>query len=237
MTDYIKFFEKYVKSFDLTDKNIKIKYEHSLKVYQNSVHFIKNHRFTERENHIIKFISLFHDLGRFKQLTKYKTYNDNESIDHGKLSVDILLEYNLLTEFDEEEKRCIIKSIFNHNKPIIENGLTDKELFYSKVIRDLDKLDIYRVYFKYYDKKNKKIKTIKQNFFNSILDNKYINYNEITENIDFVFIKLSWVYDLNFQYTKNKIIENRYLQRLFNKISNNEMKTKLQEKVLDKLYS
>jgi len=90
MDKYLNFYNNYTKNFDFNSKGIKVKYEHSLKVYENSLDFIKNNNFSENDNELIKFIALFHDIGRFEQYEKYNTFNDNISIDHGKLGCDIV---------------------------------------------------------------------------------------------------------------------------------------------------
>ena len=233
MQKYIYFFEKYVKNFDINIKDIKIKYEHSFKVYQNAVMFTRNHDYSNRDNLIIQFIALFHDLGRFEQIKRHNTFNDTISFDHAQFGCNLLLNQNQLDEFTEEEKNIILKAVFNHNKTSIEKNLTERQLFHSKIIRDMDKLDIYRVYFKYYDKPGEKILNIKPKLYNTIINNKHINYDDVKENIDYVLIKISWVSDFNFEYTKNKVIEYNYINKLFDKIKDDEMKFKLQDKIFN----
>lgn len=56
----------------------------------------------------------------------------------------ILKENDYISKYiqDEESKTIILKAVKSHNKFAIEDGLNDRELFFAKLIRDADKLDI-----------------------------------------------------------------------------------------------
>ncbi len=56
----------------------------------------------------------------------------------------MLFEENLIKNFIEDDKYdYIIKTaVLNHNKGKIDEGLSEKEMLFSKIIRDADKLDI-----------------------------------------------------------------------------------------------
>jgi putative nucleotidyltransferase with HDIG domain len=232
MDKYLNFYNNYTKNFDFNSKGIKVKYEHSLKVYENSLDFIKNNNFSENDNELIKFIALFHDIGRFEQYEKYNTFNDNISIDHGKLGCDILLDNNILNDFNDEEIIIILKSIYNHNKLNIDNNLTERQLLHTKIIRDLDKLDIYRVYLEYYKNKPDKLRT---DYYNLLINGNKIDYNTAKNSVDYAILKLSWIYDINFNYTLIKIKENNYIDKLFESVLDDPLKINLKNKLIKDL--
>ena len=68
-----------------------------------------------------------------------------QSIDHGNLGAEILekdiRKYIETSEYDE----IIIKAVKNHNKFKIEEGLNEKEEMFAQIVRDADKIDIFRV--------------------------------------------------------------------------------------------
>lgn len=234
MDKYFKSFIDYVKRYDIKEKGIMVKHEHSIQVYKNALTFIQENNFSEDDNKLIKFISLFHDIGRFEQIKRYGTMDDNKSIDHGKLGCDVLIEEKLLDDFTEEERNIILKAMFNHNKRTIESDLTGREEFHCRVIRDLDKLDIYRVYFKHY-MNDYEGGDINDNFYKSIINNRHIDYSEIKNDIDFVLLKLSWVYDFNFPFISNKIIERGYFDKLLNMIPASDRKSDIKKVILSEL--
>ena len=54
----------------------------------------------------------------------------------------MIREFVLNNEYDS----IIYKAIKNHNKYKIEEGLSEKEKLYSKIIRDADKIDIINIF-------------------------------------------------------------------------------------------
>lgn len=50
----------------------------------------KGMKLTQEEIDIATLIGLLHDIARFEQYTKYHTFKDAESIDHGDLGAEIL---------------------------------------------------------------------------------------------------------------------------------------------------
>jgi putative nucleotidyltransferase with HDIG domain len=234
MKKYLDFFKSYTKKFDFNTKGIKVKYGHSIKVYKESNLFIKKNDINnERDKKLINIIALFHDIGRFEQYTKYKTFNDYISIDHGKLGVDILRESKILDEeFNKEEIEIIEIAIINHNKKDIEDGLNNRQMFHCKVIRDLDKLDIYRVYLKYY---NHDPEYIKKDFYDKLMTNNKIDYRNAKTNTDYAVLKLSWIYDFNFKYTLDRVLKKNYIEKIFDNILDNEYKSDIKNKIYNDL--
>lgn len=93
---YLDVFTKYTDSFmsktsdENTIENIKLKINHSLRVYKNAENIAKSLNLNSQDYFIAQLCGLFHDIGRFEQFTKYKTFKDDESLYHGKLGEDVL---------------------------------------------------------------------------------------------------------------------------------------------------
>lgn len=137
-----KEFIKYTEKYDLSDVNIKRKQEHSIRVMKISKRIAEGMKLIQEEIDIATLIGLLHDIARFEQYTKYHTFKDAESIDHGDLGAEILKKdikkYIETDEYDE----LIQLAVKNHNKYKIQEGLTQKQEMFAKIIRDADKLDI-----------------------------------------------------------------------------------------------
>ena len=135
-------FLKYTENYDLENESIKRKQLHSLRVMRISKEIASGLNLNDDEKQIATLIGLLHDIARFEQYTQYKTFRDKDSIDHGDLGAKILekdiRKYIETDKYDE----IIIKAVKNHNKYSIEEGLTEKELLFAKLIRDADKIDI-----------------------------------------------------------------------------------------------
>ena len=71
-------------------------------------------------------MGLLHDIARFEQYTRFQTFSDLKSIDHGDYGVEILKQNNYIRKFidTDEYDNIIFKAIKNHNIFKIEDGLT-----------------------------------------------------------------------------------------------------------------
>lgn len=139
-----KEFIRYADDYDLTNDHINRKKYHSLRVMEISNFLAREENFTEEENQIATIIGLLHDIARFKQYTEYQTFRDKDSFDHGDMAVQILEKDNYLRKYIKTEKydEIIELAIKNHNKFAIEEGLTEEQKKFCKIIRDADKIDI-----------------------------------------------------------------------------------------------
>ena len=71
-------------------------------------------------------------------------HNSNHDV-HIRLCFTIEQSMFFFKIFTEQYDCIIYKAINNHNKFEIERGLSERELLHCKIIRDADKLDIFRV--------------------------------------------------------------------------------------------
>ena len=148
-------FKNYVSAYDLSDPKIELKAVHTYKVATFAEEIGRSiPDLREEEVDFCWLLGLLHDIGRFEQLKRYGTFLDAESVDHAELGADILFKEGVLSQFwtkgitgmpDEEEKTLIELAIRQHNKLALQEGLSEKEAFYCNVLRDADKVDIFRV--------------------------------------------------------------------------------------------
>ena len=139
-----KEFNNYVKKYDLSDEKIKVKYNHSFRVMKLSKKYAKKSNLNKEDIELAGIIGLLHDIGRFEQLKKYHTFDDLKSIDHADFSIIELFDNNKIEDFDiNKEFYPIIKyAIQNHNKLFISKCDNQRAIMHTKLIRDIDKLDI-----------------------------------------------------------------------------------------------
>ncbi|MEI3508262.1 MAG: HD domain-containing protein [Bacilli bacterium] len=69
-------FKRYVSNYNINDKAIKMKYNHSLRVQKLCKEIAEKTGYSENDIKIAEVIGLLHDYGRFPQWTEYKTFND-----------------------------------------------------------------------------------------------------------------------------------------------------------------
>lgn len=229
-------FLKYVKKFDETESKIDLKKHHSIRVMKISNQIAKTLFKNEEQIELATLIGLLHDIARFEQYTRYRTFNDFESFDHGDYGVEILKRDNYIRKFIQTDKydNIILKAIKNHNKFQIEEGLTEEELIYSKLIRDADKLDIfYEVCTLFWKDRKNEIENsrISNNIEENFKGQKLIKKDKTINGVDRVILTMAFVFDLNYKESFKILKKEDYINRGLNQFNfkYNETKEKIEE--------
>ena len=117
-------FIEYTKKFDLENKRLKGKQEHSLRVRDISKKIAENLQLDNKEIQLATLIGLLHDIARFEQYTQYGTFRDRESVDHGDLGVEILKKNDYIKKYieNEEDIHILYLAIKNHKLKINDKG-------------------------------------------------------------------------------------------------------------------
>lgn len=124
-------------------EHITLKRNHSLRVHALAVRITGREQMTERSAYLAA--ALLHDVGRFAQYEQYGTYRDDQSVDHGNLSAEVLEHSDFLDDFDPAMRAHIIDAVRLHNKRLLPEGLDSRTLSLCNLVRDADKLDIVPV--------------------------------------------------------------------------------------------
>ena len=222
--DFIdKAFKEYVNTFNMEDENIYLKYEHTFEVVKISEQIARKLNLNQQEIDLAKTIAYLHDIGRFEQVAKTNTFQDSV-MDHADNGVDLLFNRNLIERFNIDKKyyQVIEKAIRNHNKlEIIDNLEKDEEVF-VKLIRDADKVDIYRVRVKYLD--NNFLEVPSQINLDDFFHHKCINLKNRKNKSDSLLCVMAFIYDLNYQETIEVLKDIGYYEKFFNNINVSEDK-------------
>lgn len=215
-------FDKYVGTFDLNDKNIQLKYNHSYRVANLSKKYAKLLHFSDEEVLLAEAIGLLHDIGRFEQIKKYNSYDDSNNMDHADYGVFLLFEKGLINDFwkREEDYELIKFAIKNHNKltiPIIDD---ERIMKFAKLIRDVDKLDIIYIYAFLDDVEfNISDDCISESVLEDIKSHRVverINRDNINNEIALSF---AYAFDINNNVIISEFIKN--IEKFYSKLNNN----------------
>ncbi len=146
----IKVFKEYTDAYDSADTKVWLKIEHSYKVCDLAAMIASAIDTCEKDVELAWFMGLLHDIGRFEQLKRYGTFLDARSIDHAELSADILFREGVIERFDisglpDDAMSLSERSIRLHNKLNLPDDLTERERCFCDILRDADKVDIFRV--------------------------------------------------------------------------------------------
>lgn len=240
-----KYFDSYTEQFNLEtekdQKNIQLKIDHSKRVVKNMEEIISSMTVTEEEENLARIIALLHDIGRFKQYKKYKTFSDYKSEDHGQLGVEVIKESSLTDSLAESKQNIIFKAVEQHNKADLSPELfaSDQELFFARLVRDADKLDIFNIFVERYKTRSQKDYVIKlstepeiqDEIYEKVLKRESINYDKLETINDLKLMQLGWIYDINFKETIEIIKERGYLEVIYDSMEQNERAEEIYQRV------
>ena len=234
-----KEFTNYANNYDLKEEYLDRKYWHSLRVMDCAGRIAESINLSKEEVELAKLIGLLHDIARFEQFTRFGTFKDKDSIDHGDLGVEILKKDGYIRNYidDNEYDEIILKAIKNHNKFKIEEGLSEKELLFAKLIRDADKLDIFYEGVELFWTTEEEIKKVEKSIeitkevWNSFLNSEIIEHKYRKTPLDEIIFFIALAFDLNFEYTWNKIKDEKYIDKILDKFNfeNIEIEEKMDE--------
>ncbi|MCG8614667.1 MAG: HD domain-containing protein [Desulfobacterales bacterium] len=122
-----------------------VKKDHTFRVADNIEKLARSLELGEKEIIIARAAALLHDLGRFLQFETWGTFIDRRSVNHAALGVRVIKREGFLDGISRPEQRLILRSIALHNRPRLPRCLTYRLDRLARLLRDADKLDIYRV--------------------------------------------------------------------------------------------
>ncbi|WP_321419080.1 HD domain-containing protein [uncultured Methanomethylovorans sp.] len=229
-------FQNYVRSFYSEDvfisQNVRLKEDHSIRVCENISQIAISEEMDEENYYLALSIALLHDIGRFEQISKYRTFNDRRSENHALLGLTILESERILTFASQEEQHIILTAIRNHNLRTIFDDLDSKTLLHARLIRDADKLDIYKILDDYYVTKTispnpaidhglPDIPDYSQHLIHDIFNNKIASTDGLSSCNDMNLARLAWLFDLNFTETFRLVKERGYIEKIINALPQN----------------
>lgn len=232
-----KEFLKYVEKYDINDSAIKLKRDHSIRVMQKAKQIAQAMELSHEEIQLATLIGLLHDIARFEQHVRFKNYNVISDFDHGDYAVEIL-EKDMRNYIQTDEYDNIIKTaIRNHNKYQIEEGLDEKELFFSKLIRDADKLDIFYECVEIFWRGKEDVinnSKLSQEMYDAFMQKQMIMIEKDRDydTIDDMLITLAYAFDMNFKESYEILQKQNYINKTINRFNFKNTQTKEQMKIL-----
>jgi putative nucleotidyltransferase with HDIG domain len=222
-----KWFTGYVHTFKFVDQgiqqNIDLKEDHTMRVCKEILNIGEQLGLNDDELRLAEIIALLHDIGRFEQISRYQTFMDSKSVDHAELGIEILKHFEVLKPFDESIGKLIFCSIKYHSKPSLSVDETETCMFFCKLIRDADKLDILNVVTEYYHRKGGEkngsivlelpdTPGISEGVYRNLMNRSIVNIEHVTNLNDFKLLQAGWIFDINFQPALDCIKKHHYIQ-------------------------
>ncbi len=154
---------------------------------------------------LARAIGLLHDIGRFPQLARFGTLEDAASVDHGDLGADIVRGIPLLESMETGVRSVIETAVRWHNKARLPDVRDDRSRLFARMIRDADKIDIYRVTLGLLKNPapagNGSLPggaDLSLPVLSDVAAGRLVRYEHVRNRIDLVVFRLAWIFDLQF---------------------------------------
>lgn len=200
-------FNEYTNNYDKKMKEINLKYGHSFAVMDLMGELAFRLNLDKEKIELARVIGLLHDIGRFEQFKKFNSFSD-KNVDHAEAGADYLFKEGNIRNFiaDDKYDEIIETSIRNHNKLYIPDGLDGDKLLFTKMIRDMDKVDIYKQhainYTYVFDAKE-----VTNDVLLDFKNEQCIDIKKRKTKTDSVLIILALIYDINFNESFDILVE------------------------------
>lgn len=222
---------------DKSDLGFELKIVHTYHVAKNAKKIAQELNLSKEDIELAELIGILHDIGRFEELKITKELN-SVKFDHAGHGSKMLFEKGMIRKFIEDSQydNIIKKAIENHSRLEIEENLDERTLLHSKIVRDADKIDNYRV------KKDEQVEAIfpkrvnkKEDIeesklsdivYNTILDKKCIDIHDRVTPLDFWVCILAFTFDLNFDVSYKIVKGNDYINVLVDRFEYRDEETK-----------
>lgn len=152
--------------------------------------------------------ALYHDIGRFPQFERWKTFSDAHSANHGFLGVQVLEREGFLDDEPDVVRRLVLDAVGLHNAYRLPAALDSETALVTHAVRDADKIDIFRVLAKHFDAPIPSDEVIlhvrnepqrwSEHVAAVVLAGKVPSYAELVYVNDFRILLVSWLRDLHF---------------------------------------
>jgi hypothetical protein len=240
MTEYqfnqiADWFSRFVATFrgesSAEQRNYDLKIVHTHQVCANMERLTASLGLASAERTLAAAIAICHDVGRFPQYRRYGTFNDVASTNHAALAVQTLKAEGILDALAAEERSVLLQVVALHNVFKLPEDLDPVVRRFTLLIRDADKLDIWRVLIEYCaagpeEQASAVVWELPEtgvcspSTLEEVMAGRMPDRDLLASADDIKLLQLSWVYDLNFAESFRIMAERGYLETLANLLPN-----------------
>lgn len=232
ITEFPEAFTAYYHTFPGDEMN-RLKLDHTQRVVETARQIMRAESFPADLVPLGEAAAWLHDLGRFSQFTRYRTFSDSQSVNHALLSCGEALRLGWLDDWTPEARNRVLQAVAFHNLRDLPPNLPRENTLLAHLVRDADKLDIFTVL-------DEAIRTDylashpevylglpftappSEQVVQTILNGGTVSYSEMTSFADFVLIQVAWCRDGLYFATSRKLalerneigIRRAYLNRI-----------------------
>ncbi len=206
-----------------------LKRDHCLRVMAEAKEQARELDLSPRLVELATLAGLFHDVGRFPQYRRYRTFRDADSANHALLGAIALARHGGLDDLSPPDRRMVRAAIALHNRKTVPQAVAarDQEAWLLlRIVRDADKLDVARVMIEHFQSPNGKDDVVflglpdipghyNLAFLDDIEAGRIGEYAAMGSICDFALLLLSWINDMYFPRTRRLFFSLGHVRDLF----------------------
>ena len=223
------FFDDYTRGFSAEDGQLslplRIKVEHCRHVAEDCGDIARELGWDESGVASAVVLGYLHDIGRFSQYTQYKTFRDRDSVNHAPLGCEVLEQAGILEVFSAEDRQVVHDGVLYHNRRELPPGIPESSLRFIKLVRDADKLDIFRVVYEAVENDHLRDYPeitlgldldgpVSPDLLEDIRNGQMGGYHKLKSLMDVYLVQVSWVYDFNYRPSLARMKQRMILKKL-----------------------
>jgi putative nucleotidyltransferase with HDIG domain len=188
---------------------VALKLDHTRHVAENARAIARELGWAPEDVDLAEALGWLHDVGRFAQYAEFGHFHDATSFNHGQRGADIVRDSGILADLDEESRAGLLDGIRHHNAKTIPADLPAARRRLLELLRDADKLDIFRVVLAGLERDGFRELAdmwphidldgpVDARLLDEIATRRHGDLAHVHSRADFLLLLVSWVYDLHF---------------------------------------
>ncbi len=206
------------------DLPLAVKIEHTAAVQANMARLAAAMGLGPDDRAMAELMGLLHDVGRFRQYDQYRTFRDGISVNHALLGLREIGRNRVLEGIARPLRREICFAIAHHNAFAPPAHPDPRRNLFVRMLRDADKLDIWRVFKTYYCDGRRLNATVDLDLqdtpgytpaaLDTLRQGRMVSLRDVRNRNDFKLLQIAWIYDLNLTPSFRLMLDQGHLKAL-----------------------
>ena len=243
---FLEFSQEFLVGSEFDVANVQLKIDHTMRVLEFVRQIAGARCLGGRLTELAHLAALFHDVGRFEQYARYRTFHDQMSVNHAYQGVVTLKRQRVLEDLAPAARKLVLGAMALHNRRFLPRGLPRELEELTRMVRDADKLDIFQVMLAHFTPGSRHNKVVNLELrpdpdkytpavLARVLGREMVNYQEMVWVNDFKLLLCSWIYDLKYSVSRRVVKERGYLEKLLGYLPQNSEFKRLGEQLREDL--
>jgi len=215
---FARYAAHYCTGMESFDAPLRLKHAHSLKVLDHVRAAAHAENLPRQEARAAMLAALYHDIGRFSQYRRWRTFSDAFSTNHARLGSRILNALQPMARESRSIRLLAQGAVALHNRYELPRGLAPEMRLIADLLRDCDRLDISRILSDLLAPQGpvtdegiesvailhlpEKPGTWSETIYNAVLKGEPVRYHDLRVRNDFRLLLCTWCMDFHFDSTR-----------------------------------